>query len=1368
MEPNPAAASNNDIMVAQLNCRKGAKALTNLLKMVTIEDKRPRPKFDLLLLTEPPFNNKSKTVTGAEESFRTIVCKNGPSRAMAAIIILDSAIQTTTNEGALTPYYVEVTLELKPSRVTVACAYIPDESSLEPNTDTKAHILDCVQRHHQTALIVAGDFNAHHPAWESGHTENPNGTWSWNLIGAHALTLLNTRNVPTYLYRTKEFKTDKQGNTLGEYTYTEKSSVIDLTITNSRGVALARKWEVINTDSKSDHRIITFTIGIGGKRTNTTTRYTQGVPNAAVARKCSTLLNTLKPAISDVDTLCKVITETKNSLTSNQHAKKDKFFGKELFELRHRLNHASKNVLNLRRKFNWKGPTANGPRQLEAAMKEKTAARRAYRTCLDNARNKYHRELTKHLGDIWKRPEFSQNTSKFIHKLRRLNEDGNWESTEDQSLMVKWISESIFHPPSTDHPWTPPTLIDNELTSTPGEDSLSAREIDIAVDMVKNDKATGLDGISIKLVKELHKRHPSILHTALGDMYLKAKYSGSLKDIKLTLIKKSTDWCTEVDKLRPIGVANSIMKVYEQALVNKLMYWINRLGLLHPNQFAHRKNISIDDLHDQITAPLVAHRTNTTPTTYSDSPVHTNTRIAAIDRHDVAKAFDSLPHQSIIHTLIKAAIPSKLVAAIADQLADRNVHFQLQEESHSHTMTIGTIQGSALSPLLFELTMSPLLYQLDKALEESNLGTYKSKVFTYADDIISVTWVDNKQRNPSWGSHLKDFTAKRVLVKNEIKKWLASRGLRLDENKSGHIYLPRGPLKHTLLTLKDQIQSEELEMAVSTQAQHPTDGPSNREILDLLEASNEQHLKILGYWYSRDLNSSHHWKVVCTQAKESLHELRGRKWSYRMPFRKLLIQQLALSKIWCITEPARHDTNLNLDYAQITLALGARLCLDIDPVTSKMEALTMAGLPPARVLLELRLRMNTHKRHGIDYEGNHYELIKRADWRNRIHPSKLPAIERLPDIRGQSDQPKPKNHRVVIYTDASLSPDTGGGLAMAEIESGRYMRISTHGLTNSFELEAQAVLQAIRNIDYLAGNKPFTEVIIISDCMGVISALCNTNNQHPTIVETKLEAAYLEARGISLNIAWIRGHSGLEGNERADQEARKARRDLKNPDEIALAHLDIPIPVNKVRSLITKDLETIWVDEYRSKVKEPFVSYFPSPLDPMLKRIRFDYSTAAFYTSQAQIFNLNNWRGQSKNNPTGAWCECYHITGNKVDQTACHLLYSCPFFKELRSNVCHETDLDPSLIEGSCAQQTGKLKQIHSFIKRMAPAIAKELKWRRASNNWDLKAAMEHPNVNRHLSQSTTGHTVSYSEPGGESNQTNVDPTEHLNCPCSE
>ena len=125
---------------------------------------------------------------------------------------------------------------------------------------------------------------------------------------------------------------------------------------------------------------------------------------------------------------------------------------------------------------------------------------------------------------------------------------------------------------------------------------------------------------------------------------------------------------------------------------------------------------------------------------------------------DIAQFFPSLNHCLLTHILQKAGLNIHVVNFFANYLVDRKTNY-LQNNFSSPTfeVNIGVSQGSALSPILSALYLTPFLYILENCLKNLNIPI---SIISFVDDGLFIS--QNKLLDIS-NSHL--FCSYNVMTK---------------------------------------------------------------------------------------------------------------------------------------------------------------------------------------------------------------------------------------------------------------------------------------------------------------------------------------------------------------------------------------------------------------------------------------------------------------------------------------------------------------------------------------------------------------------------------------------------------------------------
>jgi exonuclease III len=198
----------------------------------------------------------------------------------------------------------------------------------------------------------------------------------------------------------------------------------------------------------------------------------------------------------------------------------------------------------------------------------------------------------------------------------------------------------------------------------------------------------------------------------------------SWREAAITLIHKDGDRA-DPGNYRPISLLQVQYKVYTNILTQRLYKAVNK-DILSIHQNGFRPRLATGDclraLHDVV----------------EDSNCRsTELHLLYVD---MRKAYDSVSHDSITHTLTNYGVDPLFVAAIARLY--RNCHVRVkvnQELSHPLTYGKGVRQGDGLSPLLFIVVLNPLIKWLacpNGQHGHTFISGYRLPVLAYADDIV--------------------------------------------------------------------------------------------------------------------------------------------------------------------------------------------------------------------------------------------------------------------------------------------------------------------------------------------------------------------------------------------------------------------------------------------------------------------------------------------------------------------------------------------------------------------------------------------------------------------------------------------------------
>ena len=229
--------------------------------------------------------------------------------------------------------------------------------------------------------------------------------------------------------------------------------------------------------------------------------------------------------------------------------------------------------------------------------------------------------------------------------------------------------------------------------------------------IVTKSKSTkpGPDDIPMSLLKNNIDLFCPVL-TELCNKSLSAGHFPCVHKIgKIVPLFKSKDKC-ELFNYRPICLLNSISKILEKVMSNRLTLHFENNNIFVPNQFAYRKGKGTDIANVQFIKKVLE---------AFDKNQHTISVFL-----DLTKAFDCVDHEILLHKLNHYGIEGNSLNWIKSYLYDRRQFVYLNgKKSTERYINIGVPQGSILGPILF------LVY-----INDLNQAVLSGDISLFADD----------------------------------------------------------------------------------------------------------------------------------------------------------------------------------------------------------------------------------------------------------------------------------------------------------------------------------------------------------------------------------------------------------------------------------------------------------------------------------------------------------------------------------------------------------------------------------------------------------------------------------------------------------
>jgi hypothetical protein len=262
-------------------------------------------------------------------------------------------------------------------------------------------------------------------------------------------------------------------------------------------------------------------------------------------------------------------------------------------------------------------------------------------------------------------------------------------------------------------------------------------DVETVIGSMKTGVSPGLDLVTVEML-----RHADDRTLALLAEWFNSRFSGDFDDswspILVTLIPKTGN-ANRVSAYRPISLLSTLYKAFELLLMKRMPP--NIQGKMDELHFGFRT--SYQALESISIARLVA-----------EKALEIGSSLV-VCKTDVAKAFDTLSHNTIIDSLRYYGVEDDVICAILREIRGNQMMLRTPDGLFSKRIpqTRGVRQGGTLSPLIFVLALSYIMHDLIIDWQNRGMGyEHGGSLFefvcalVFADDILlfAKTWTEMK------------------------------------------------------------------------------------------------------------------------------------------------------------------------------------------------------------------------------------------------------------------------------------------------------------------------------------------------------------------------------------------------------------------------------------------------------------------------------------------------------------------------------------------------------------------------------------------------------------------------------------------------
>lgn len=670
-------------------------------------------------------------------------------------------------------------------------------------------------------------------------------------------------------------------------------------------------------------------------------------------------------------------------------------------------------------------------------------------------------------------------------------EDGslttNLSETSEVLLKTMFPGSSVSSCPDwPDLAGPPPSAEDWEVANRTVEDT----KVTWAINTFLPFKSPGIDGVFPALLQwgltHILGHLVRIYRACLAFKYTPVSW----REVKVIFIPKPgrTDYSLP-KSYRPISLTSFLLKGLERLCDREIRDTVLVLHPLHPNQHAYIPGRSTESaLH------CVVNRIQKS----------LDTKMSTLGVFiDIEGAFDKTTFESIDIALHSHAVPNTLIEWIKHMLKWRAITINIGNIETRGVVSRGCPQGGVLSPLLWIIVVDSLL----RRLNESGFFTTG-----YADDITILL-------NGNFEGPLCELMQTALKI---VDNWCIEHSLSVNPQKTELL----------LFTRKRKLGNMKMPKLAGTQ----------------LHLTSE--VKYLGVVLDPALNWRRHIEAKINKACAAFWQCRravGRSWGLS-PRISLWLYTAVIRPMLCYAaivwwpRVRQRTTASRLEHVQRLACLCATGAMKTTP-TAAMEAIlciTPLNLFIEEAALRTALRLESvglwHIKGGITRHARILEEATTTDPLLKMSNDRIPPIYNFKknfEVRlttSGSDLPD-----VSIYTDGSKM-DCGSGAGVYSEDLNLHSTIPLGTYTTIFQAELVGIMVAAT--ESTEANLSGKTVRISTDSRAALLALDNCRINSGLVLQVR-EAVDKLAQNNNVQLCWVKGHDGNQGNEEADALARQ-------------------------------------------------------------------------------------------------------------------------------------------------------------------------------------------------------------------------------------